>query len=445
MSILSQPTLFSWENLDRSAPIVMIERILNALPDEALLRELHAERKGKRNDYPIAPLWRAVVAGALLGHVHVTDLVAELRRNAELREVCGFDPLAAERAVPADYVFSRLFAKLRKRQAQIQAMFEQTLERLGALLPDLGRRLAADSKALVVAGARPADADLGTKRYETVERDGSVRETTMSWFGYKLHLLIDAKYELPLAWEVTEASRADSPGLMPLVEHLEKKHPALHERAETLAADKGYDDGADKADLYDNHGIEPLIPPRDLWGKNEERRVKPLDEDRHDTIYYGPTGQVMCRIAPFETEPDKQFASMQFMGYEKGRRRLKFRCPAAAFGLTCHNRAACHCPPRVREGQWGRVVRVALERDRRLFLPVATHSRNFTRGYKSRTAVERVNARLDRVYRLEWALVRSRQQMALRVSLVMLAMAATAVAWIEANKPDNIRLMARAA
>ena len=99
----------------------------------------------------------------------------------------------------------------------------------------------------------------------------------------------------------------------------------------------------------------------------------------------------------------------------------------------------------MREGQWGRVVRVALERDRRIFLPVATHSRNFTRGYKRRTAVERVNARLDRVYRLEWALVRSRGQMALRVSLVMLSMAATAVARIEANKPDNIRLMARAA
>ena len=76
-------------------------------------------------------------------------------------------------------------------------MLEEALDGLGGLLPELARLLAMDSKALAVAGARPGDADVGLKRYETVERDGAVRETALSWFGYKPHLLVDAAARPP--------------------------------------------------------------------------------------------------------------------------------------------------------------------------------------------------------------------------------------------------------
>jgi hypothetical protein len=29
------------------------------------------------------------------------------------------------------------------------------------------------------------------------------------WFGYKLHLIVDANYELPVAYELTKASSSD--------------------------------------------------------------------------------------------------------------------------------------------------------------------------------------------------------------------------------------------
>ena len=32
-----------------------------------------------------------------------------------------------------------------------------------------------------------------------------------SWFGYLLHLIVDAKYELPVAFTVTTASAAEQP------------------------------------------------------------------------------------------------------------------------------------------------------------------------------------------------------------------------------------------
>ena len=290
-------------------------------------------------------------------------------------------------------------------------------------------------------GGRPQDADEGVKRYEAA--DGTY-EKIQTWFGYKLHLLVDANYELPLGFEVTAASAADSPRLMPMVERLEREHPTLHERAQTLAADKGYDDGADKRALHDEHGIEPVIPARDCHTRTGQP-YRPLDPQRHDTIYLGPTGELLCKVDPFQKQKDKRFAPMQYMGYEQDRQTLKFRCPAAAWGVECRNREACRASIAARQGDWGRIVRVPLQTDPRLFSSIYRHSRTFRQAYKKRTAVERVNSRLDNVYGLEHSYCRSRGRMAVRVGLALIVMLATAAAWIEAGKAHNMRRLLRAA
>jgi hypothetical protein len=403
------------------------------------------ERRGKRNEYPIEPLWRSTIAGLLFGHQTVAGLIRELERNAELRQVCGFDEVKnpdpeKKWLAPPDYVYSRFHRKLARHWNLVEEIFHHLLESLAALLPDFGRYLAADSKALPVFGARPADADTGTKEYE----DADGYKKIQSWFGYKLHLIVDARHELPVAFEVTKASAGDSPRLMPMVRSLKEKHPEVHGRAESLAADKAYDDGADKAELYDDHGITPFIPPRNLLG-GKENPIRPLDAERSDTIHVGPTGEVLCKIAPFDADPEKAFAAMQFMGFEKKRGALKFRCPAAAFGIECHNRAACRCAPLVRDGEYGRVVRVKLDQDRRLFLPQHFHSQGFKAAYKKRTAVERVNSRLDNVHGFEHTYLRGLDRIRLRVGLVLIIMLASARSWILAGKERNIRRILRPA
>ena len=40
----------------------------------------------------------------------------------------------------------------------------------------------------------------------------------MTWFGYTRHLIVDATYELPVAWTVTKASTADITEAEPLLE-----------------------------------------------------------------------------------------------------------------------------------------------------------------------------------------------------------------------------------
>ena len=136
---------------------------------------------------------------------------------------------------------------------------------------------------------------------------------------------------------------------------------------------------------------------------------------------------------------------MEFKGFEKDRETLKFHCPAAAYGIECKNRDACRCKIAVRDGHHGRVVRVPLERDRRLFTPVYRHSRTFRTAYKKRSSVERVNSHIDQVYGFERHFIRGQAKMELRVGLAMIVMLATAAAWIRAGQKENARSLLRAA
>jgi hypothetical protein len=439
MSSLPQPSLFSWQEVEATGEISRLTRLLDVLPDENLLASLERERKAKRNDYPLPALWRALLAGIVFGHGSLASLSRELSRNGQLRDLCGFDPLRADRAAPPAWVWTRFINKLLRHQALIDAIFETLVGRLGALLPGFGRDLALDGKAIGAWSKLERGASEGFKNYEGEDAQGEPLQMIQKWFGYKLHLLVDANYELPLAFELTGAKEAESPRLLPLLEDLMQRHPELE--IATLAADRGYDDGGDKATLYDEHAIVPLIDTRDLHGG----RMQALDERHHDTIYFSPTGEIACKVDPFEPRPEKAFAAMQFMGFEKERNSLKFRCPAAAYGLECKNREASHCLPQVREGEYGRVVRVPLERERRIFMPLHRHSQGFVKGYAKRTAIERVNARIDQVYGFERHFIRGMKKMRLRLGLALLVMLGTALAWVELKQPQNVRSLLRVA
>jgi Transposase DDE domain len=82
------------------------------------------------------------------------------------------------------------------------------------------------------------------------------------FYGFKLHMAVDAKTDLPLAWRVETARRHESKFVAPLLD-------ALHDRGyrpETAALDKGYDHERVYAEC-EERGCEPVIPLRGLKGK----------------------------------------------------------------------------------------------------------------------------------------------------------------------------------
>ena len=156
------------------------------------------------------------------------------------------------------------------------------LQRLGLLLqalPDepLMRALEAERKGAEQTKAgqrRDHDADWGVKSYKGVREDGTAWEKTKRWFGYKLHLVVDAEYELSLGSIVTKASASDCTHLLALVEQLKEQHPELVERAGYLRADKGYDSKDNNQDLYDEYAIRRVFTPLARDSKSWEREYK---------------------------------------------------------------------------------------------------------------------------------------------------------------------------
>ena len=117
------------------------------------------------------------------------------------------------------------------------------------------------------------DADWGVKTYQGEREDGNLWQKLKSWFGYKLHLLVDANRELPVAFEVTRASSSEVAEAHRLLERLEQRHPELLDECEIFLADRGLDDGKLIQRLWDHHGIKPVIDIRNMWKDGDSSRL----------------------------------------------------------------------------------------------------------------------------------------------------------------------------
>ena len=126
---------------------------------------------------------------------------------------------------------------------------------------------------------------------------------------------------------------------------------------------------------------------------------------------------------------------MAYGGFEADRQTLKYRCPARQYGLACQGRGRCP----VRDS-----VRIKLSQDRRVFTPLARSSYQWKTQYKKRTAVERVNSRLDVSFGFEHHFIRGLKKMRLRVGLALVVMLAMALGRAKEKPLDMLRSLVRA-
>lgn len=437
MAKIIQQKIFRWKDVEASRELERLNMVIEAIPDDDLMKALEAERKGRRDDYPIRAVWNSILAGIVYQHASIESLRRELLRNGELREACGFDPALGERAVPSKDAYSAILKKLMKKQNMIDRMFDNVIEELKKYLPELGCHLAIDSKKIesYARGKKNPDessdpeADWGYKKYKGKRAAGSIWEKISSWFGYKLHLLVDTTYEMPVGYTVTKATRADIEEMVPMVEEVKKKH---FQSIETLTGDKAYDSGPHNEALYDTHGIKPVIDIRNHWKDGEE--TKALVPDRIDNVVYDYQGTVYCHCP----ESNERY-EMAFCGFEKDRKALKYRCPVAAYGVECKGYAQCSQKTK------GKIVRIPLDADRRIFVPIARSSYKWQRIYNGRTAVERVNSRIDLSFGFEHHFIRGKAKMTLRVGLALLVMISMALARIKRDQEKDMRSLIKQA
>jgi hypothetical protein len=235
-----------------------------------------------------------------------------------------------------------------------------------------------------------------------VGKDSKPWEKIVKWFGYKLHLVVDLTYELPVAFKVTKASDADISEGHALLKQIEQKQPEIVKAAETLAADKAYDDTKLIIKLGDSHGIKPVIDIRNCWKDGEETLVF----EGKENVAYNYQGNVYC-FCP-ETGMRREMTNG---GFEKGRNTLKKLCPAKQMGI---------------------------------FTPIDRTSYKWKREYDKRTAVERVNSRLDVSFGFELHTIRGMAKMKLRCGLALCVMLAMALGRIKENQAEKMRSLVAA-
>ena len=308
--------------------------------------------------------------------------------------------------------------------------------KLCELLPNFGEDVAIDSKWVESLAKRVSanknsgrrgehDAEYGKKEYKGKRADGAEWTTIKSCFGFKLHALVDANYELPLAYMVSSAAGSDVVYGKELLEYLEKNQPAIFNRIKHCMGDRGYDDTA-LIQYLKGLGIKAVIDKRDMWRDEFEKEVP-----GYKGIYYNERGEVFC-YSPKKGERHE----MRPAGYDSNRDCLRMKCPAKMYGISCSEADTC---THVKN------IRIPLSVDERIFTQIARPSYKWKSYYNKRTSVERVFSRLDVSFGFEEKKLRGIKRMELLGSVALIVMNSMAIGRIREKKPELMRSLVKAA
>jgi transposase len=182
------------------------------------------------------------------------------------------------------------------------------------------------------------------------------------FFGYKVHLIVDTKSQLPLEVKVTPGDQADCPQAKPLLKGAKKKHPEV--KIDTSALDSAYDSHENYRFIIQEIKAAPIIALNPRGG---------VDALTSNSLSLAKDGSYTC------------FAGHKviYWGKEEKRSRLKFRCPAAIGKCECLFRSTCSLSP------YGRTFYLNPERDYRLIGPIPRGTALWQKKYDRRTSVER--------------------------------------------------------
>lgn len=316
--------------------------------------------------------------------------------------------------MPDKHAIYRFEKRLVRYLPLLEEMFPALVGKLRVLLPGFGTRLATDSTKIHSQGSgrKPSvDEDASWKKYVHIYtgEDGKPKKASVKWFGYKLHLIVDAIYELPMAALISTAKDNDAPHFPALWQKAKETVAGLEKIALSNTLDKGYDEEPVHTILW-NDRVEPVIPVRNLT--QEENKVLLAENQR------------VCPNA----------LPLRFDGLERSRNALRYdlpkTCPKVGGETYCEMADSCA----------QKLVRFKLdENNLRHVGPVPQDSKKFRRIYNGRTAVERVNARLKAHDGLDQMRRRGINRVSAWAMLSLLCMNAFAVAMAEAGRTKDIR------
>ena len=421
MAIIPQISMFEYSEIDELGDLERFKLALDGIDDEKLMRILEKKRKNGRNDYPVRVMWNLFIAMIVFCHKSVESFRRELARNSQLRDICGLNSVARRRhLVPPARVFSGFIKSLSEEQEEVGKIFEEQLSKLYELLPNFGQVLAGDGKYIdSVARNKPKegqtatdnrtdnDAKWSVKEYHYNDAKGKAQVKKEYHFGYKAHIICDVDTELPVAFSVTAANVDEKKEMIKLLEYPLLSDEKHREIAKCLLLDRGYD-SEEMIKTIKQTGMAPVIDIRNCWKNGESTK-----QYKDTNIVYDYKGNV------YYVDDKLEQHKMKYAGYDRQKNCLRY-------------------------SHEGKVYKIYISYDERIFLPIARDSEKYKRLYKGRTAVERLNGRLDRDYMFEDHYIRGIKKMTLMVSLSLIIMNGMAIGKIMSGK-KKIRSLKNAA
>ena len=419
MNNISQISIFDYSEIENLGDLERLKIFFENIDDNALCEKLEKVRKNGRNDYPVRTMLNLIYAMKIFGHRSVESFRRELSRNSQLRIACGLSEgkykYCGERKhlVPPARVFTGILNKLKDCKEEIEEIFEELVKFMYENLEGFGEDCAVDGKYLDTYAKQyksnrcsdnraEHDATNSCKTYHM--KDGTTKK---EWhYGFRAHIICDAKYGLPIKSKVTPANNSEQTELDNILEEMEQSEEKYKlERMINLMGDAGYDNGKRNKKLKEEYNINPIMDIKHVWNKEEKYR-----EIENQPIAYNEEGEV------FYIEDLNKYEKMKYLGYDKGNNSLRYT--------------------RATKGK--RIYRIPLETDYRIFTPVARDSKKFKKKYKKRTEIERLNGRIDRDYMFNDHFIRGKKKMELMLNVTFIVMLTIAKGHIK-NKQKNIR------
>ena len=359
--IIRQDCFFSYDELMKISPKTKLMMILDQIdvsPVASAMKKAPGTRGPK--GYPKENLLYALIAKEVEQIRKISNLVRRLESDPSFRYACGFGIMDQ---TPSESVFSRFQDALAEESTLVEMFQNLVITGKQESIID-GSEIAIDSTKLSSYEAAKPKKDLiddGNHPNWGMKRD--TNGNNIRWFGWKLHILCDAKSELPLSIKVTPASVHDGSVASQMIKGFLDSYSGLFKPSHYLM-DSGYDYEYIYKDIVDIYEATPIIaynprgskaPPE---GLNES--LHPVCSGGYELKYWG-----------------------------KDANYIKFRCPHMTGDVDCPF-GSNWCS----SSNYGLTLKFNYRKNPRIHGYPLRDSKAWKKYYNKRTSVERLNSRL---------------------------------------------------
>ena len=136
MNNISQISIFDYTEIENLGDLEKLKLFLENVEDEELCEILEKERKNGRNDYPVRAMLNSIYAMKIYEHRGIESLRRELKRNSQLRTLCGFNEgeykflKKRKHLVPPARVYTGFIKSLKRHKEKIKKINERLNGRL---------------------------------------------------------------------------------------------------------------------------------------------------------------------------------------------------------------------------------------------------------------------------------------------------------------------------